>query len=422
MGAMPCKRIPFATLPESPGVYVFRKSDGTALYIGKATSLRDRIRSYFRSDVPRSRGPKITAMLEEAEKIDVYPTDSVLEALILEAKWIKAQHPPYNTRDKDDKSFHFIAISREAFPRVTVLRGRDLLKKRPALSLRELYGPFPNGGQLQTAMRILRRLFPFRDRCKPGQKKPCFHRQLGLCPGVCSGEIGAMAYRRGIRALELFLSGKKGEVLTLLKRDMAKAAEALEFEEAARIKKTLASLTHIQDMALLAGDREAVLPEDSATARIATPFRIEAYDIAHLGGCASVGAMTVVEDGIPQKGEYRRFQIKTVEGVSDTACLEEILRRRLAHRQWRLPQIIAVDGSTAQRNAALRVLKEANCKIPVVGVVKDERHRPKALLGPQKIIQGHEKYILLSNHEAHRFAIAYHRGLRARKWRDSSPS
>jgi excinuclease ABC subunit C len=137
--------------------------------------------------------------------------------------------------------------------------------------------------------------------------------------------------------------------------------------------------------------------------------RIEAYDMAHLAGSANVGVMTVVEGGMATPAEYRKFKIKTASPGDDTGALREVLTRRLGHEEWALPQLIAVDGSTAQINAAEAVLREYGMEIPVVGVVKDDKHRPRGINGRRDLISGRERDILLANAEAHRFAIGYHR-------------
>ena len=180
-------------LPDSPGVYLFKRGKNI-LYIGKATSLKDRVRSYFSKDIAETRGPLIVKMLSEFQTIDHIKTDSVLEALILEAHLIKKYQPEANVAQKDNKSFNFVVITKEDFPRVLTVRSRELLINNP-YDIAHSFGPFPNGGQLKEALKLVRKLFPYRDKCtpaselKPNQKpKPCFNRQIGLCPGVCSGD------------------------------------------------------------------------------------------------------------------------------------------------------------------------------------------------------------------------------------------
>ncbi|HVU79961.1 MAG TPA: hypothetical protein VHD37_01195, partial [Candidatus Paceibacterota bacterium] len=162
------------------------------------------------------------------------------------------------------------------------------------------------------------------------------------------------------------------------------------------------ALEHIQDVSLI--------KEEYRKPKITLGVtRIEAYDMAHLRGSANVGVMTVVEDGEAQKNEYRKFRIRTANPGDDVGALREVLTRRLGHDEWPLPRLIAVDGSTAQINAAEKVLEEYGMTIPVVGVVKDEKHRPRDIRGDRELIQGRERDILLANAEAHRFAIGYHR-------------
>src|SRR3989344_65919 len=141
-------------LPDTPGIYFFRKGS-KILYIGKATSLRDRVKSYFSRDLVHARGPIIADMIFHSDKISFQKTDSVLEALILEAELIKKHKPKYNTKEKDDKSFNHVVITSEAIPKVVVIRGRNV--DGPS------YGPFTSGAQLREALKIIRKIFPFLD-------------------------------------------------------------------------------------------------------------------------------------------------------------------------------------------------------------------------------------------------------------------
>ncbi len=405
-------------LPETPGVYFFLDEKGNTLYIGKATSLRDRVRSYFIQDILETRGPKIGLMLERAAAIAYGRTDSVLEALILESNLIKAEQPPYNTDAKDNKSFNYVVITKEEFPRVLIVRGRDIEQKKFTDPIRYSFGPFPVGGALREALKIVRRLFPYRDKCQPtdNQQKtknkkdvriprPCFSAQLGLCPGVCMGEVSVKEYGRTINHIRLFFEGHKNDIIKQLGREMKEAAKGLHFERAGEIKKTLFGLRHIQDMALIKDD----LREKHA-------HRIEAYDVAHLGGASSVGVMTVVEESRVNKSEYRQFKLRGKHGGDDLSALEEILTRRLGHDEWPLPELIVVDGALLQLRRAEQILREAGITIPIVGVVKNARHQPERLVGPEALMGRFEKEILLANSEAHRFAITFHRKRRGKEF------
>lgn len=405
-------------LPDEPGVYFFLGKNKKLLYIGKATSLRDRVRSYFAKDLMDTRGPLLVEMLDKAHTIDFRQTDSVLEALLLEASLIRTHRPDYNTDLKDDKSFNHVVITKEDYPRVLVIRGRELAdqsflkgKTKPSgperasettsLPIAYTFGPFPHGMQLQLAMKLIRKIFPYRTTCTPNQGKPCFDASIGLCPGVCSGEMGKAEYKKTIRHIVLLFQGRKKQLVGSIERQMKAAARDERFEEAGRLKEQLFGLTHIQDVSLIKDEYRAP--------NAAQGSRIEAYDIAHLAGQGHVGVMTVVEGGLPNKMEYRKFNIQTARGGDDPGSLKEVLSRRLGHNEWPYPKVIVVDGHKAQINAAQKVLNEYGIKIPVVGVVKDEKHRPRSIAGDRDVIKDKERDILLANAEAHRFAISFNR-------------
>lgn len=385
-------------LPELPGVYFFLDAKGEILYIGKATSLRDRVRSYFSGDIFETRGPKIVLMLERAASIAFRETDSVLEALLLESRLIKEYQPAYNTDEKDDKSFNHVVITDEDFPRVLVVRGRDFAQGKFREPVRKMFGPFPAGTQLREVMKIIRRIFPFRDTCLPGVGVACFSAQIGLCPGVCVGTLSALEYRKIVHRIELFFEGSKSILVKSIERDMRREAAALHFEEAGRLKQQLFALTHIQDVSLVKNDLKEM-----------KPHRIEAYDVAHLAGEETVGVMTVIERGRPNKDAYRQFVLRGEHGGNDLSALEEVLTRRFGHPEWTWPEIVVVDGALLQQGVAERVLALVGLTIPVLGVVKNSRHQPDHLIGPESLLKRFQSEVLLANAEAHRFAIALHR-------------
>ena len=406
-------------LPDTPGVYFFKKGK-KILYIGKATSLKDRIKSYFARGILLSRSPLIAKMLEEAEKIEFIQTDSVLEALLLEANEIKKYQPVYNSKEKDDKSYNYVVITKEAFPRILIVRGRELLEiENWKLKIAKQFGPFPHGSELREALKIIRKIFPYRDtKCKI-TGRPCFNAQIGLCPGPCAGWILKQDYRKIIWHLKLFFEAKKPELIKSLEKEMKKLAKEQKFEDAEKVKRQIFALKHIQDIALIKKDYQS----PSTTLGAIRSTRIEAYDVAHISGKYVVGVMTVVEDGELAKNQYRKFKIHDDKN-NDTANLKEVLARRFTHPEWRFPNLIVLDGGKGQINVVKEVLKYAGLDIEVVSVVKDERHKAKEILG----IKGQtlsinsqgltlEKSILLANSEAHRFAISYHRKLRGKGFR-----
>jgi excinuclease ABC subunit C len=392
-------------IPDAPGVYFFLGPQKQILYIGKATSLRNRVRSYFTDDIKEKRSELIEKMVQETKRIDYTVTDSVLEALILETNLIRTHKPLYNTRSKDDKSYNHLVITNEEWPRVLVVRGKDLALSFTEREIKYVFGPFPSGTMFKEALKIVRKLFQFydtkdpvgREKSKLAKGKINFNRQIKLYPDQHSKK----EYLLTIRHIKLFFEGKKKQIVKELATSMMRLAKTEEFEAAQVLKNRIFALQHIQDIALIKDDTRIYRDEKR--------IRIEAYDIAHLQGKDMVGVMTVVEGGEPARNEYRKFKILTVDRSNDPAALYEVLARRLKHPEWPLPQLIVVDGSTAQKNVVERVLREHRMVIPVVAVVKDDRHKPIRLIGQKHLLEQHQQSILLANAESHRFAITYHR-------------
>ncbi len=404
-------------LPDVPGVYLF-KQGRKVLYVGKATSLRDRVRSYFDDDLIATRGPRVVDMVTKADRVVYETTPTVLEALVREAALIRLYHPPANTEGKDDKTFLYTVITYEEIPRVLIMRGKDIDFKAKHTTdgqkIKAFYGPFPSGTQLREGLRLIRRIFPFFDTEKPiGTKskhqtaKIEFNTQIRQYPRVFS----VQEYSRTIRHVMLFLSGRGKELRATLEKDMHRAAKEERFEDASAARRELFALDHIQDVSLIKDERLEDAREKQGSARI------EAYDTAHLSGTNAIGVMTVILGGVPSKKEYRTFRIRGVQKNDDIASLKEILSRRLGHPEWQLPQAIVVDGGTTHKKAAEGILKEAGVNnIPVVAVVKDERHRPREVIGAQRACVT-EADAVLANSEAHRFSLARHRAARSRNIR-----
>lgn len=408
-------------LPDSPGVYLFTQGKGRGkkiLYIGKATSLKDRVRSYFDSELIATRGPRIVDMVTKADGVSHEPTPTVLEALVREAALIREHLPPANAMGKDDKTFLYAVITDEQIPRVLAVRGAELDMKAKVvhttgLKLKSIHGPFPSGYQLREGLKLIRRIFPFYDTAKPVgegnkhlQAKVEFNRQIGQYPK----DMDRSAYMQSIRNVALFLSGRVKTLRTKLTRDMHAHAKKEEFEEAATIRRQLFALDHIQDVSLIKEDRG----DDQGP-------RIEAYDTAHISGTNAIGVMTVVENGVPVKKDYRTFKIQGRGGKAlndDIASLKEILSRRLGHPEWPLPKAFIVDGGKTHKKAAEEILKEVGIGLPVVAVVKDEKHRPREVLGGLRAGVS-DADAVLANSEAHRFSLSNHRKARSRAMRSA---
>ena len=465
-------------IPDGPGVYFFRAEAGSSiLYIGKATSLKERVRSYFNDDLIKTRGRLLVDMVTQAETVTYQETDSVLEAFILESELIKKYQPRYNTKEKDNKSFNYIVITKEDYPRVLVVRGRDLEKGGKSKKERieqlgydysDLFGPYPFGSELKEALKLVRKIFPYRDTCEVCTKKgkgkissngstvqntseyckPCFNRTIGLCPGVCTGEIGKDEYAFQIKHIKQFFAGKKKEVVEELKKRMFEYAGKQEFEKAHELKKTIDALLHIQDISMIKKEAQyGTITRDAGT----YTSRVEAYDIAHMSGTDMVGVMVVMQDGEFAKHEYKKFNIKHIRSSNDTGALTQVLERRFSHTEWSIPTHIVLDGGIQQMNAAEKVLNsilqkttetkdtvsgvhEALRRICLFAVTKDETHKAKYILrSPQFKGVGasdsggrvgdktdtsldtlvDDGDIISINQECHRFAIQTHRKRRS---------
>ncbi|MDQ5957057.1 MAG: hypothetical protein QG614_28 [Patescibacteria group bacterium] len=391
-----------AKLPDSPGVYFFRDYAENILYIGKATSLRDRVASYFAKDLQTTRGGKIVNMVIVADHVTYEVTGSVMEALLLENYLIKKHQPIFNTKEKDNKSYSCIVITKEDFPRVLIMRVRDYEKRIASKDFKvdKVYGPFTSSAAIRDVMKIIRKIFSYRDKCEVNQGKLCFNAQIGLCPGICSGLISKEEYKKTIKAIKNLFEGKGQSLKSSLLKDMNSYSKRQEFEKAMKIRNILWSLNHIRDVSLIKNE-DIIEWKDK-------DFRIEAYDVAHISGSSRVGVMTVVEGGVKNTDEYRKFKLK--ENINDDyAGIYELLKRRFTHKEWRMPDLIVFDGGIGQKNVGDKVLASMNVLIPTCSVVKDNKHKPKDIISSYPQIEKYKKYIILANQEAHRFAISYHK-------------
>ncbi len=392
----------YQNLPTAPGVYLMRNASGKVIYVGKAVNLRRRVSSYFL----RSQEARIAMLVSEIRKIDHVPTDTAIEALILESQLIKKYSPFYNIKEKDDKSFLYVVVTKEEFPRVILAYGKEL----GGLPARSTFGPFTSASSIREALRIIRRIFPYSihppEKISKG-KRPCFEYEIGLCPGTCVGEIRRREYLKTIKNIELFFGGKKERILKSLEKEMGEASKKTEFEKAAKLRKQIFALKHIQDVALISENKIEGKPFDAVQGK-----RVECYDISNISGTSAVGSMTVWQDGGIKKGEYRLFKIRTVTGSNDVGMMKEVISRRL-NNLWPLPNLILVDGGVSQAAAAREALMEKGLRIPVAGIAKGPERKRNDFIGrlPEWIKK--EDLIMLRD-EAHRFAIGYHRRVRGK--------
>ncbi len=364
-------------IPQKPGIYFFLDKNKTILYVGRAISLKNRISQYFQKNIDI----RIAEMISLAHDIKFIETENLLEAIILEAKNIKKYWPKYNIKDKDNRSFIYIAIDKNSdYPKVKLIRQREL-DKFP-INKFAVFGPYQSLYLIQNALKIIRRIFPY-STCVPNNGKPCFDYQIGLCPGTCIGEISKKNYKKNISNIILFLSGEKTR---LLKKLMKEDPEKAKF------------LKHIQDVSLLTNENDINLKIN----------RIEGYDISHFAGKESYGSMVVFENGQANKNEYRLFKIKTAPASDDERALEEVISRRLNHHEWQSPDFIMIDGGKPQVDYISKLFKGININIPIVGISKYDNDRLVYGTGMSKSIkelcENIKSTLLKTREEAHRFA------------------
>ena len=395
-------------LPDHPGVYLYRTATNKVIYVGKATSLKRRVSSYWSG----AKDAKTTELLTHVRSIEYLVCGSVLEALVMEANLIRRYQPKYNILARDDKSFLYVAFTRAEFSHPVLLRGYDLAHESKHKYL-ATFGPFIQASALKAALEILRRIFPF-SYCEPNQKRACFDFHIGKCPGVCIGIADKNVYRENIAGLIKFFKGESAAIIKDAKKKMAAAAKAQDFEAAAEFRNRIYNLTHVRDM--------SILTREAAPQEFVNVFgRIEGYDISNISGEHAVGSMVVFEDGVAKKSAYRIFHIKDVEGANDVASLSEVLSRRVKHDEWKRPDIILIDGGRGQLNAVMPIFENAGWNMPVFGLAKgpDRKNDEVIPADPsdwelKRIVESQKRLFQQVRDEAHRFAISKYR-MRHRK-------
>ncbi len=539
-------------LPDSPGVYMMKDEKGQVIYIGKAVSLKNRVRSYFQKG---SKGEKTAIMVRQIADLETIVTHTELEALALESNFIKKHKPRYNIILRDDKNYPYLRFDiKSEYPRLEVVRR---IKKDGAL----YYGPYVPAGGMWESLALIRRTFPIAP-CKiefrEGRPaRPCIQFQIGRCLAPCSGEADKGQYHDMVSQVRLFLEGKNRDLIGILKHRMEEASEKTEYERAAELRDRIAKIEgafekqkiispgfenqdvfgiayeagktdiqalfirngmllgrkdfffedvkgmsseevlndflrqfyskemiipqeillplEIQDREMLegwlaerrSGKVELIAPQrgrkrelvqmasDNAAQSLREqllsrrskekillrlqeelglvnlPRRIEAFDISNIQGTESVASMVSFENNLPDKRNYKRFRIRTVEGANDFASMAEVIRRRYAKakEEGNLPDLILIDGGKAQLNAALDALRELGIEQrDVIGLAKARSGAQGTEREFERVfLPGVEEPVILDpasagthlvarvRDEAHRFAITYHRKLREKR-------
>ncbi len=418
--------------PITPGVYLMKDVQGVVIYVGKAKSLRNRAGCYF--TLAAAEEQRTAELVKHIADIDFIPTDSEVDALLLEARLVKDIQPRFNSDLKDDKSFPYLQIRiREEFPRVEFTR-------KPRRRGVKLYGPFTSARSLRMAMQVLQRIFQFRT-CSLDIKssevrwrwfRPCILHNIHQCTAPCNFRVSREDYRKRIRALRLVLEGKKDRLLREMERDMLAASEAMQFEKAARLRDDIEALKKLEMRGSADADvqphvfhinpRKGLLGLRKVLGLPKTPRVIEGVDIAHLGGEDTVASLVSFIDGTPFKPGYRRFKIKSVAGIDDFASMREVVARRfrrLRDEESVFPDILLIDGGKGQLNAALDAFNLLQIEPPcLISLAKKEEEifRPGEA-EPLRLSRHASSLQLLQSvrDEAHRFAQHYHHLLRRKK-------
>lgn len=395
-------------LPKTPGVYIFKNTRGVVLYVGKAAVLAQRVRSYF--SLAGNYARPIEYAIDQVEKIEIKKTETVLEAYLLEQEMIRKFQPKYNVIGKDDKSSVFVCITSDEFPTLLIKRRTDL-ESEDAGQYPKVYGPYTSKLMITRALRIMRKIFPYHSK-KQKTEKGCMDFQIGLCPGPYADQITPLEYAKNIRGIEMMFRGRKKVLMKQLEREMKRHSKKHQYEKASEKRNQLFALGHIQDVAMINQER----PEVASFAKSKRKkYRIEGYDISNISGKFNVGSMVAFEGRYgniePVNGQYRKFKINTIKGADDVGAMKEVLERRFKNN-WRIPDLILLDGGKGQLNAAKKVLRENKLAIPVLAVAKGPSRKKLEIHSHGDIPRIPKKIISQVRDEAHRFAISYHKKLR----------
>lgn len=361
------------TLPSAPGVYFHKDKTGGIIYVGKAASLRNRVRQYFQAS--RRRDPKTEALVAEIADTDWVTVESELDALFLEAEMVRRLLPRYNILLRDDKSSLYVRISYDA-PHPTLSFTHQPLDDRA-----KYFGPYFNGGEVKRALKSLRRVFPYSTHVGVVPKRACLQYQLGLCPGLEENKTSLADYRANLRKLMQYLRGERSKVLERMERDMQRAAGRQDFEKAADIRNQYYALKALSKQIVFSDKEFLDISKDRGLSGLSDllglprePRRIEGYDISHMQGTDNVASMVVFVNGIPDKASYRKFKMR-LPGNNDFAHMHEVITRRLSPKNqqaWGLPDLFLIDGGKGQLAAAIRARDEADVSRPMVGLAKRE--------------------------------------------------
>lgn len=361
-------------LPKTPGVYLYKDKSGQIIYVGKAAVLKNRVRQYFQKSRPFD--PKTTALVKEIADLDHITVETEIDALFLEAELVRRYQPRFNILLRDDKSTSYIRIDiKSDHPTVTVTR-------RPLDDGAEYFGPYFNALLIRTALKQLRKAFPYSTHTGAIPKRACLMYQIGLCPGLEEGKTSLEDYLKNLRQLISYIKGNRVSIVNEIELDMKRAAKNHDFELASRLRNQLFALKGLKKSIAFSRQEFMDISKDQGLSELAgllglekAPKRIEGYDISHMSGTDTVASMVVFSNGIPDKTEYRKFKMVR-PGNDDFAHMNEVINRRLSAtniKKWGKPDLFLIDGGKGQLSAASNARDNLGfSKIPMIGLAKRE--------------------------------------------------
>jgi len=405
------------TLPLKPGVYLMHDETGRVIYVGKAKKLKRRVSSYFNHRdfaIPRLR-----KLVQTVQDISFIRTETEAEAFIVESRLIKAIQPFFNVELKMGSRYPFIVVTAEKFPRVLVTHTRPKTGR--------VFGPYTSAGAMRSMLNLIKNFFPARN-CSMNLEKeklarPCIMYDIGKCLGPCAGKCTEKEYNETIDDILMLLNGQTADLVSRLRTRMERLAKEMRFEEAAKVRDTIRDLWKLsrQKLSVTLTDD---LDEDtwSAMTRLrdlcglpVVPWRIDGFDISHSAGHETYGVAVVFEQGYPNQSLYRRYAIKSVDGIDDFRSMRETVLRRyrsMIENQLPLPQLILIDGGPEQLAFARQALGEVPAAIRTVALAKrDELIFTEPDKPPLRLDWNDPALRLLQRvrDESHRFAITTHR-------------
>src|SRR5271170_6516758 len=408
---------------------------GTVIYVGKALNLRKRVSQYFQKGRRMGWDLKFNALVEAIYDFDFHVVKSDAESYLLEGKLIKEFKPRYNVSFRDDKRFLMLKVNlNDPIPNFSFAR----FKKDDGA---RYFGPFSDSGALRSTLALARKQFNLRG-CRvftPGEAdyKHCLYAHLKYCTAPCVGNVSRAQYLEQVKAACSFLEGQCREMQEQLEAEMKKAAKNQDFEKAASLRDLVRDLKttwkKTEKFTRIPYSLPGNLQPQNDLVELANildlpapPLRIEGFDISNISGTFAVASLVSFKNGRPDRANYRRFKIKTVEGQDDFASMAEVVHRRysrLLRESKPLPDLILIDGGKGQLNAACAELKKLGLeKISVIGLAKEfeEIYLP-GKSEPLRLGLNHPAVKLLQRvrDECHRVANSYNAQLRVKRISES---